>query len=222
MVPKLEWMVILPKDTDLERLAELLIARFQTERGIVAIAGPPGVGKSTFSEALRDRINLAADGTCEILPMDGFHFDDIYLNANGWRARKGAPHTFDVGGLRSMLARLQANDEHGIAVPVFDRDIEITRAGARMISGSVRIVLVEGNYLLMTPPPWGGLRQYFDVTVMLQVPEALLRSRLLARWTGIGFSEDEAKEKASGNDLLNVREVIENSTAADFSVNTEG
>ena len=215
-------MADLPKDTDIDRLAELLIARFETERGIVAIAGPPGVGKSTFSKALRDRTNLGVTGACEILPMDGYHFDDIYLNAKGWRPRKGAPHTFDVGGLRSMLTRLQANDEPEIAVPLFDRDIEIARAGARMISRTVKIVLVEGNYLLLAAKPWDGLQEFFDVSVMLQAPAVTLKSRLLARWTGMGFSEQEAEEKASSNDLLNVREVLENSAVADFVVHTNG
>lgn len=209
-------------ESNLAHLTDILGTGLENTRTIVAIAGPPGVGKSTFSEALQDKINLGAPGSCEILPMDGYHFDDIYLNAMGWRARKGAPHTFDVGGLRSMLARLQANDEPEIAVPVFDRDIEIARAGARMIPASTRVVLVEGNYLLLAAAPWEGLAQYFDVTVMLHAPQDVLKSRLLARWTGMGYSADEAKEKAGSNDLLNVREVIENSIVADFTVDTEG
>ncbi len=213
-------MEILAEETDLDQLVELLGVRFSGARGIIAIAGPPGVGKSLFSETIRDRINRAVPGSCEILPMDGYHFDNTYLNARGWRARKGAPHTFDVGGLRAMLARLKANDEPEIAVPVFDREIEIARAGARMISGSTKIVLVEGNYLLLAASPWDSLRQYFDVTVMLQAPETTLKSRLLARWTGLGISEEEAEEKASGNDMLNVREVIKNSVAAEFTVDT--
>jgi pantothenate kinase len=84
--------------------------------------------------------------------MDGYHFDDAVLNERGMRARKGAPETFDVGGLGHMLRRLKLNDEDEVAVPVFDRAIEISRAAARLISKTVSTIIVEGNYLLLDLP----------------------------------------------------------------------
>ena len=52
-----------------------------------------------------------------LLPMDGYHFDDLHLVPAGLRPRKGAPETFDVGGLRHMLMRLRANEEDAVAAP---------------------------------------------------------------------------------------------------------
>lgn len=197
------------------------ITQMEGARVLVAIAGPPGVGKSTFAEKLRHQLNQT-DGACEILPMDGYHYDDIYLEKQNIRHRKGAPFTFDVGGLRAMLSRLHTNAEVKIAVPVFDREIEIARAGARMIDQSVKYILVEGNYLLLNTGIWPELRKYFNLSVMLQAPEDTLRTRLIERWTGFGFTPEQAEEKAASNDLLNVKEVLENSALADHLVNTEG
>ncbi|MDQ7071836.1 MAG: nucleoside/nucleotide kinase family protein [Rhodobacterales bacterium] len=212
----------MPTKTDLETLANHMVAQQGTTRHIIAIAGPPGAGKSTLSDALRDRINLAKPQSCEVLPMDGYHFDDIYLEQKGWRARKGAPHTFDVAGFGAILGRLRTNTDPEIVVPVFDRTLEIARAGARAIHRDVRTVIIEGNYLLLTSPPWAELRACFDTTVMLTVPVQILEMRLIERWAGFGFSKTDAAAKIAQNDMLNIKEVMENSNAADFSISCAG
>jgi pantothenate kinase len=199
-------------------LVASLLGLARHRRAIVAIAGPPGTGKSTFAEHLRDALNARAPGTAEVLPGDGYHFDDLLLNARGWRPRKGAPHTFDVGGLRAMLERLRANVEDEVAVPVFDRSIEIARAGARVIPRSASLVLVEGNYLLLDRDPWSSLAPLFDATIMLVAPLEILRERLLERWTEIGLSGADLAAKMEGNDLRNVATVLEGSRAADHLV----
>src|SRR5262245_45437082 len=120
---------------DLVRLTAELDA---SRRAVIAIAGAPGSGKSTLAERFVSRLNEAPPGRAALLPMDGYHYDDRVLIERGLRARKGAPDTFDVLGLAHMLDRLRRNEEDEIAVPVFDRDLEISRAGARMIPHSVR------------------------------------------------------------------------------------
>jgi len=158
---------------------------------------------------------------CSILPMDGYHFDDIYLEQMAWRSRKGAPHTFDVGGFSHMLNRLKDNDEEQIAVPVFDRSIEIARAGARMIPQSVNIVLAEGNYLLLKQAPWNKLAVYFDKTVMLKASRNTLEKRLHNRWIEHGLSSAEIYSKLNENDMPNVETVITMSAPADYYVLTD-
>lgn len=202
--------------TTCEALAGLLMQRAEGGRVIAAVAGPPGSGKSTVAEAVAERINAHAPGMAEVFPMDGYHFDDLYLVPNGLRPRKGAPDTFDVGGLRSTLARLRANDEDFVAVPVFDRDIEIARAGARLIDRKVKVILAEGNYLLLDRKPWDSLRPLFDVTVLVDVPEPVLRERLTARWVHYRLTPDEIAWKLDGNDLPNGRIIMAESTAPDF------
>jgi pantothenate kinase len=176
-------------------------------RFLVAIAGPPGAGKSTVSDALLAALEAAAPGRAALVPMDGFHYDDAVLEARGLLARKGAPETFDVDGFAAMLARIRAGGRE-VAVPVFDRNLELSRAGARIVGPEAGIVVVEGNYLLLDEAPWRDLAGSFDFTVFLDVPEAELRRRLVERWLGYGFDPAAARLKAEGNDLANAARVL--------------
>ncbi|MBL9064212.1 MAG: nucleoside/nucleotide kinase family protein, partial [Tabrizicola sp.] len=126
------------KATELTELADLLEARATSgQRVIAALAGAPGSGKSTLADKLVGKLNGRQPGLAAVLPMDGYHYDDLYLVPAGLRPRKGAPMTFDVGGLYHTLQRMRARDEAEVAVPVFDRKIEIARAGARLIPREV-------------------------------------------------------------------------------------
>jgi pantothenate kinase len=207
-------------DADLspEALADEIARRAGAGRLIVALAGPPGAGKSTCAAAVAARLNAGCAGCCAVLPMDGFHYDDAVLEARGWRARKGAPHTFDVGGLAATLRRLRENDEPDVAVPVFDRSIEIARAGARLIARETPVVLAEGNYLLLDAGPWRALRPLFDLTAMVRVPRERLEARLTARWLGLGLDPRAAAEKVAGNDLPNADLVTGGGSAPDLWV----
>lgn len=206
----------MPPFIDLAGLADLLFAKAGQSRVVAAIAGPPGSGKSTVAERIAGDLNARRAGTAAVLPMDGYHYDDLHLVPAGLRPRKGAPDTFDVGGFYHTLKRIRARDEDFVAVPVFDRDIEIARAGARMISADVPVIVVEGNYLLLGTDPWSRLRPLFDVAVLVDVPEAVLRERLRARWVHYGLSEADIDWKLDGNDLPNGRMVMAQSTGEDF------
>ena len=201
---------------------EEFVARLQRNppsgRCLIALAGPPGAGKSTLADWLVGELDRATPGRAAVLAMDGFHFDDMVLEARGDRPRKGAPHTFDTGGLAATLKRLVESPDSEIAVPVFDRAIEIARAGARIIGPDVRTIVVEGNYLLLDDPAWSPLRAFFDVTAFIDVPEATLRERLAARWVGYGLAEAVLQAKLEGNDFPNMRTVISQSAPADFTV----
>ena len=204
------------KTVSFEGFAAAVARGTGTGRSVVAVVGAPGSGKSTLAERLASHINEAAPGSAAVLPMDGYHFDDRVLVSRGLRARKGAPETFDVGGLLHMLGRLKRNEEDEIAVPVFDRALEIARAGASLIPRSVSRVIVEGNYLLLDRPPWRGLHAFFDITVAIAVPENVLRQRLTERWQGYGLPSEEVEAKVELNDLPNGRFVMSNSVPADF------
>ena len=187
-------------------------------RRVLAIAAPPGGGKSTLAEQLVSRL---PNGAAAILPMDGFHYDDEVLIPRGHRPRKGAPHTFDVGGFAALLRRLRDNAEDEIAVPRFDRDLEISRGAARIVPRDVRLIVAEGNYLLLDQEPWASLRPLYDRAAFLDVPEAEVTRRLRARWEGYGMDEAGIRAKLEENDLPNARLVIEQSVAPDWVVGTD-
>ncbi len=178
-------------------------------RFIVALAGPPGAGKSTLSQLLADALGDAA-----ILQGDGFHYDNAILEALGRRQRKGAPDTFDVAGLESVLHRIRGGEE--VVVPVFDRPLDLARAGAARIAGDARFVIVEGNYLTLDAAPWSALRPLFDVTVLIDVPRNELEKRLMRRWLDLGWSADKAAHWVASNDMPNVDLVQAQGGSADI------
>jgi pantothenate kinase len=114
-----------------------------------------------------------------------------------------------------VIQRLSAGTET-VAVPVFDRDLEISRGSARLIGPEAELILVEGNYLLLERAPWDQLAPLFDKTVMIEVPEDILAERLRARWLHYNLSEDQIRAKLEENDLPNGRTVISDSRQADF------
>ncbi|WP_181706123.1 nucleoside triphosphate hydrolase [Chthonobacter rhizosphaerae] len=207
-------------DETAAHLADLLRARHDGRRLMVGIAGPPGSGKSTLADALVERLNRDRPGLAAVLPMDGFHYDDAVLSELGLLPRKGAIETFDVLGLIHLLKRLKANEDPTVAVPVFDRSIEIARAGGRLIPRETGIIVAEGNYLLMRQPPWDRIKPIFDVTVLVATGEDTLRRRLTERWEGFNLPAEEIRRKVETNDLPNGLAVLAGSAEPDHRIET--
>ena len=198
----------------MEALAARIAALAATRAGrvLVGIAGAPGAGKSTLAEALVDRLGPQA----ALVPMDGFHLDNAILDARGRRFAKGSPDTFDVDGFEAILQRLKAGGE--VIVPVFDRYIDVSRGSARVVPPGARIIVAEGNYLLLRDAPWDRLHALWDLTAFLDVPLAELERRLIDRWHHHGLSDEDARRRAFDNDIPNARRVIDGSVAADVVI----
>ena len=188
----------------------------QSDRGkgrfITALAGPAGSGKSTLAAAVVAELGPSA----RAVPMDGFHYDDAILNARGLRSRKGAPETFDARGFLNLMRRLRSEDE--VAIPVFDRALELSRGSADIVTADHRVLVVEGNYLLLNEAPWTELAPFFDLTAFIDVPEAELDRRLLNRWAQHGKSPAEARAWIDSNDMPNIRRVTKGSRKADVVI----
>jgi len=171
------------------------------ERFLVAIAGPPAAGKSTLAEMLTEA--LAERGQpAAVVSMDGFHYDDAVLRARGLLPRKGSPETFDFAGFRVVLERLRSGLAD-VAIPVFDRSMELSRAGAAIVPKVTRIILIEGNYLLLDEEPWTTLNGLFDFSIYLDRPQEVIEERLQDRWKHL----PNGREKMESNDLPNAERV---------------
>ncbi len=202
-----------------DALAPLIVERARgRERFLVALAGAPGAGKSTLAARLVGRLTRDDENAAIVVPMDGFHFDNAVLEERGLLSRKGAPETFDVQGFIVLLERLSAAGGSEVAIPLFDRDLEISRAAAAIVGRDHRIIIVEGNYLLIDEPPWRELKDLFDLTLFVSVPTAELEQRLIQRWLDYGHDLDAARAMVRSNDIPNAHYVQAHSRLADYVI----
>ena len=195
-----------------ETLVQRIKALSGQGRKLIAIAGAPGSGKSTLAEDLAHQLGP----TAAVMPMDGFHLDNDTLHAMELFHRKGAPETFDADGFVALIKRLRGEDT--VPYPTFDRDADRTVPDGGQINETTRIVLVEGNYLLLNQSPWDSLAGLFDMTVRLVVDHETLAARLITRWIDHGLSPENARDRALGNDMVNVRYVDAHSFDPDYVI----
>ena len=171
-------------------------------RVLIAIAGAPGSGKSTFAEHLSGYLGKKAS----VIPMDGFHLDNSVLEAKGLLSVKGAPQTFDCAGFAGLVSGMKEGTIEKF--PTFDRALDKVIPEGGQLSKEASILLFEGNYLLCDLPGWAGLADMWDAGIWLDVPIDILRTRLVRRWRDHGLSDREAIKRAEENDLKNARQVL--------------
>ena len=179
-------------------------------RRLVGIAGGPGAGKSTLASWLVREWNRRERGdvaTAAYVPMDGFHLANAELARLGRADRKGAPDTFDAAGYVALLRRLRDDGGETVWAPAFGRALEEPIAGAIAVDPAVRLVVTEGNYLLLDDPPWDDVPRLLDDTWFLEAPEDLRVERLVARHVEYGRTPAEAWARALGSDGANAARV---------------
>ncbi|MEU7057086.1 nucleoside/nucleotide kinase family protein [Streptomyces sp. NPDC046197] len=204
-------------DDLLTRARTLLRTR---ERVILGIAGSPGAGKSTLAECLVRALNGTGEAWAAHVPMDGFHLADAELERLGRRQRKGAPDTFDAAGYAALLRRLreEATDGETVYAPGFERDLEQPIAGAIPVPPSARLVVTEGNYLLLDTGAWARVRPALDEVWFCELDEQERVRRLIARHEEFGKSHREAEAWVLGTDQRNADLVAATRGRADLVV----
>ena len=171
-------------------------------RKLLGLVGPPGSGKSTLALALHQ----AFPEVSQVVPMDGFHLANVELQRLGCAARKGAPDTFDSAGYLALLRRLrdQGIDET-VYAPEFRREIEEPVAGAIPVFPQTRLVITEGNYLLLDSDHWAPVAGLLDDVWYVEVDDALRTDRLVHRHEQFGRSRQDAVDWVASTDERNAR-----------------
>jgi pantothenate kinase len=154
-------------------------------------------------------------GFAAVAPLDGFHLSNEALDRVGLRLVKGAPETFDADAFTRSVGRLRAEPAATVLWPDFDRTAEETVPDAISIGRDARLVITEGNYLLLTHPPWRELRGVLDEVWYLDAPREVLRRRLIDRQLLGGRSEAEAVRHVDQSDLRNAELVAKTREFAD-------
>jgi pantothenate kinase len=184
----------------------------------MGLAGGPGVGKSTLAAQIVDGLNLADPGAAALVPMDGFHMRHKKLEELGTVKDKGAAHTFEGEAFVTFLAQLKAA-KGPVSGPGYSRKIEDVVEDAFVVGAASKILVVEGNYLLLAEAPWAGVRPLLDLAVYIEVPRDKVRVRLLKRHAAEGlFTEARNREHVERVDLANYDKVAGSCGQADLMI----
>jgi pantothenate kinase len=195
--------------------ADLLARCYSSSRLMVAIAGPPGCGKTALATILVAVINAeAGQDVAVVVGLDGWHYPNDYLashfvDRNGSRIAlrtiKGAPETFDAATAYASLSEMRQGGR--VSFPVYNRSQHEPVPDGGLVEACHRIVVVEGNYLLLDEDPWRQLRKLFDVRVFISAPLETLISSLTERHLRGGKSLEITAQQVREVDLPNARRV---------------
>lgn len=203
------------------RYLEILASGLAEARVTIGFAGGPGVGKSTLAAQLVAGLNEARPGQAALVPMDGFHMKHAKLEAMGQTDFKGAPHTFEAGDFVAFLKKLKTATGP-VSGPGYSRKIEDTVADAFTVAPEARILVVEGNYLLLETGDWAGVKPLLDFSAFFIVPRDLVRERLMKRHGEEGlFTEERNRAHIERNDLPNYDLIMQTQHRADLVIELE-
>jgi pantothenate kinase len=200
------------------------LAEDPVRRIAIGLAGGPGVGKSTLAEEMVKTLNGIRPGSAALVPMDGFHMRHAKLEALGIARDKGAAHTFEGAEFTEFLKRLKSA-RGPVSGPGYSRKIEDVVEDAFTVAPGTKILVVEGNYLLLGNAPWDMVKSLLDLAVFIDVPREKVRSRLMKRHAEEGlFSEERNREHIDRVDLPNYDLIARSKPRADLVINlvTEG
>ena len=117
----------------------------------------------------------------------------------------------------ALLRRIKANSPgETVYAPQFDRELEEPIAGAIVVENATRLIITEGNYLLLQHGPWGQVKSLLDETWYVDVDSNLRQSRLIERHRQFGKTEGEAKAWVASTDEPNARIIEASATRADL------
>ena len=199
------------------------------DRVLVAVAGVPGSGKSVFAELLARAVTMLDRGqmlqpTC--LGLDGFHRPNAELlrrtvsigasPAVAMKVYKGAEFTYDAEKAKEVFATIRSGRGRVERAPAYDRGLHDPVPDAVAVPADCRVVVVEGNYLLLGDGPWRGMPDLFDLKLYLDAKPEHCKPDLITRHQRGGRSQPDAEQHYERVDLPNTRVVLATRPRADL------
>jgi len=117
-----------------------------------------------------------------------------------------------------LVRRLRSPAEDVIFAPEFRRDLEESAPAAIGIERGIPLVVVEGNYLLVSDPPWAELRALFDEVWYCEPDDDVRIENLINRHRRYGKPAADARHWALGPDQRNAELIAATKTLADVII----
>ncbi|MCV2403788.1 hypothetical protein OFY17_13020 [Marinomonas sp. C2222] len=192
------------------------------QRILFALTGVPGSGKSTLAAALINHLTEQERQQIICLPMDGFHLSkqQLQLLSNPEEAmqRRGAPWTFDSQSFIRRTKQLkQSYQKNTVHWPSFEHTVGDPIENDIHIDKEIKVILIEGLYLLHTADGWQESKDLFDCHWFLDIPLEIANQRLTQRHiTAWEMTQQEAQERINKSDGLNAKLVHSYRHQADY------
>ena len=103
--------------------------------------------------------------------------------------------------------------------PIYDRNIHDVVED--VIEVTKDIILIEGNWLLLSEEPWKSIKDVADYTILICSKEETLKNRLIGRKMKGGLSREDAEAWYYNTDSVNVKRVLEDSLPGDLMLKVE-
>lgn len=191
-------------------------------RMFIFMAAPPGCGKSTLAAYLEKLSRMETLTPVQAAAMDGFHHTAAYLKSHRTVRDgrtilldeiKGAPETYDTEKFAAKLREASENEE--LRWPAYSRTEHDVLEDVLGISA--KIVIVEGNYLLLDRSPWKEItEEYCDFGMYLYADQEVLKKRLVGRKAASGHSQADAESFYEFSDGRNAALVLNDRPETDL------
>lgn len=210
-------------------LADRIAGLQKDHRTVVAIAGVPGLGKTTVSALIAAELNKRGIPTV-VVPQDGYHLYRHQLqalpNAEEAIARRGAPFTFNCQRLVALIKSLRDPEtaQNSISAPSFDHRLKDPVENDIVVDPAVKVVLLEGNYVGLQEGLWRAISGLVDELWFVAAAPEVVRKRIVARHvqTGVTENEKEALHRFETNDWPNAEYILSHSAVPEVLIDNGG